>query len=123
MDLEDYKTKDFLDEFVPKQKKLLTVNRILIMGILLIAVVFLHMHVILSQFSKYEQDKIAFLSAFTLFIAAPIVSIFLSTGLAFIPIYEEVYLKKFVFFTLLVLLLIEIALFAITLTGGRNATR
>ena len=119
MDFEQHEIKSFLDEFVPKRKKLLSEKQILIIVISLTSIVFLHMHVILSPLPTNEQDKIAFLSAFTLFIAAPFLSAFLSIGLAFIPIYNEPYLKKYIFFTLPILLLTEMILFAITLFGHR----
>lgn len=119
MNIEDNDiTNDLLGDFSLKQKKLLNANRILITAASIVIVVILHMYIIVSPIPEVEKEKTAFLALFTLTIAAPIASFILSVGLAFIPIKEETYLQKFLFFALIILLLIEVTLLFITLMGG-----
>jgi len=117
MDFESNRQADLLVGFSPTPRKLLTFKRFLIFGSLTIAIMLLHMYVILSPLPIAQQDKVAFLAAFTIFIAAPIVSLVFSFALAFIPVKHQPYLPKLYFFSTLSLFIIETILLTITLVG------
>jgi hypothetical protein len=117
MDFESNRQPDLLVGFSPTPKKLLTLKQFLIFGSVTITIMLIHMYAILSPLPTSQQDKIAFLAAFTIFIAAPIASIAFSLPLAFIPIKHQAYLPKLYFLSTLTLLIIEAILLTITLAG------
>jgi hypothetical protein len=106
--IEEYENqKDILNEFVIHRKKLLTFRRLMIFLIIVIGLPIINLIIILSSLPTVEQDKMMFLSSFTLFIYAPVVSMVLSFFLALMPIKGASYSDKFWFLTLLILTIIE----------------
>jgi len=106
--IEEYENqKDILNEFVIHRKKLLTFRRLIIFLIFVIGLPIINLIIVLSSLPTVEQDKMMFLSSFTLFIYAPVVSMMVSFFLTLIPIKGASYSDKFWFLTLLILITIE----------------
>jgi hypothetical protein len=101
---------DILNEFIGYRKRLLTSRRLMIFLIIVIGLPIINLIIILSSLPTIEQEKMMFLSSFTLFIYAPIVSLVLSFFLALLPIKGASYSDKFWFLTLLILTIIELIL-------------
>jgi len=99
--------KDILNEFIIYRKKLLTLRRLIIFLIFAIGLPIINLMIILLSLATSEQDKMMFLSSFTLFIYAPVVSMMLSFFLALIPIKGASYSDKYWFLSLLILTIIE----------------
>jgi hypothetical protein len=106
--VEEYENrKDILNEFIGYRKRLLTARRLMIFLIFVIGLPIINLIIILSSLSTTEQEKMMFVSSFTLFIYTPVISMVLAFFLALIPIKGASYSDKFWLVTLLILTIIE----------------